>query len=108
MTRALDVESLSTGTPTYKDSSLVAARYTYGDREGTRYRALIEVSNAKSSSAAALKETFMYAVGLDRKIGPGVWLELRLGRNRSAENGKEQNTALANINISPTLTAFKL
>lgn len=104
---ALDETSLGTATLVRKNSSLVALRYTYGDQDGSSLRALVEASNSKSSSADAFKDAFMYAVGVDKKISQGAWLEFRVGRNRSVENGKEQTTALMNINISPTLFAFK-
>ena len=104
---ALDESSLATASLVRKNSSLMALRYTYGDQDASNLRALVEVSNSKSSSADAFKDAFICAVGLDKKISQGAWLEFRLGRNRSLENGKQQTTALMNINISPTLFTFK-
>lgn len=106
--QGLDVTSLGKpGAPSYKNSSLVAARYTYGDRDGTQFRSILEVSNAKSTSPTVYKDSFIYAFGLDRKLASGIWLELRLGRNRGQESGKEQTATLMNLSFTPTLMAFK-
>lgn len=104
---ALDPATVAAVSPVIKNASLAAARFTYGDQDDTNLRALVEASNSKSSSADAFKDTFMFAFGLDKRIAQGAWLELRIGRNRSLENGKEQTTALMNISISPTLFDFK-
>jgi hypothetical protein len=107
--KGLELASLgSAGGPTYKTSSLLAARYTYGDQEGTAFRTILEASNARSSSPSVNQEAFIYAFGLDKKVSPGIWLELRVGRNRSLEDGKEQTTTLMNLNFSPSLMQFKL
>jgi hypothetical protein len=104
---ALDPSSVGKPSLVFKSSRLVAARFTYGDQGETDFRALAEVSNSKSSSADAFKDAFMYAAGIDKKLSKGAWLEFRLGRNRSIENGKEQTTALMSLNVSPTLFEFK-
>lgn len=107
--KGLELDSLGTaGGPTYKNSSLLAARYTYGDQEGTGFRTILEASNARASSPTVNQDAFIYAFGLDKKVSPGIWLELRVGRNRSLEDGKEQTTTLMNLNFSPSLMQFKL
>jgi hypothetical protein len=104
---ALDPGTLGTSQLTFKSSKLAAVRFTYGDQDDSNLRALAEVSNSKSSSANAFKEAFMYAVGIDKKLMKGTWLEFRLGRNRSVVNDKEQTTALLSFSLSPTLLDFK-
>jgi hypothetical protein len=104
------LDTASLGSPdglVYKRSSLLAARFTYGDNEGTSFRTIVEASNARSTSANVHKDAFIYAFGLDRKIGAGIWLELRVGRNRAQDNGKEQTTTLLNLNLAPSLLPFK-
>jgi hypothetical protein len=104
---ALDVDTLGAAESSYKSSSLAAVRLTYGDQAASNMRAMVEVSNSRSSSASAFKEAFMYAVGIDKKILKGTWLEFRLGRNRSVIDGKEQTTGLLTLNLAPTLFEFK-
>jgi hypothetical protein len=104
---ALDLDSLNSPAPSFKSSRLAALRLTYGDQEESNLRALAEISSSRSSSADAFKEAFMYAIGIDKRIVKGTWLEFRLGRNRSAIGGKEQSTALLALNLSPTLFEFK-
>ncbi len=100
---ALDTATLGLASQIYKSSSLAAARYTYGDQADTALRALIEVSNAKADSGASDSNTFKYAVGFDKKLMKGTWLEFRLGRNHSLVDGKGQTAALMAFNISPSL-----
>jgi hypothetical protein len=69
-------------------------------------RALAEISNANKYSGSDTKGTFIYAIGIDRKLMDGVWLEFRLGRNRTLESDKQQTTGLFNISIQPSLTAW--
>lgn len=104
---ALDPKSLSTDTPVVKSSSLAAARITYGGQEADTLRALAEVSNVKTSANADYTDAFKYAVGIDKKVANGMWLEFRLGRNRSVESGQEQTTGLLTLSIAPTLMDFK-
>lgn len=104
---ALDTATLASATPGRSNSSLAAIRYTYGDREGTDMRALVEYSNAKSRSTSLANNTFIYAVGIDKNLAKGMWLEFRLGRDRASDNGKKQTTGLLTLSIQPSLTAFK-
>lgn len=104
---ALDPDSLGKPAVSFKSSRLAAVRLTYGDQEATDLRLLIEGSNSKSASAAAYREAFVVAVGVDKKLMQGAWLELRFGRNRALNNGKEQNAVLLGLNIAPTLFAYR-
>lgn len=105
--RALDTDTLGQPDLVFKSSRLAALRYTYGDQDDTNFRVLAEASNAKSSSASAFRDAFMYAVGVDKKLAKGMWLEFRLGRNRANDNGTEQTAGLLSVNVAPTLFAFK-
>jgi hypothetical protein len=105
---ALDTASLGSASLAFKSSRLAAARLTYGDRgENTDLRAMVEASSARSASAGSFKEAFVYAVGIDKKLARGTWLEFRLGRNRALVDGKEQTAALLSLNVAPTLFEFK-
>lgn len=104
---ALDPDTLGQAQPDIRNSRLAALRYTYGGDEGTDFRVMAEASTSKQSSAHAFKDAFMYAVGLDKKLAKGMWLEFRLGRNRANENGTEQTAGLINLNVAPTLFAFR-
>ncbi len=103
VSNGVDPDSLKT-TPVNKSSTLAGLRYTYaGADAASRTRALLEVSNSKSSSSAMFKDVFMYAAGveyrvLDSKQYP-LWLSLRAGRNRSTQDGKEQTAVLMTLNF---------
>lgn len=105
---ALDTSSLKTS-PTTKSSTLIGLRYAYaGADQKSRTRALLEVSNSKSSSADAFKDVFMYAGGVDYRVIDSkeypLWLSVRVGRNRSLDNGKEQTMALLTLNFQQSTT----
>jgi len=104
---ALNIDTLGDTQPEIKGSSLMAARYTYGGQDDTELRVMAEVSNSKSSSATAFRDAFMYAIGIDKKLMGGTWLEFRLGRSRVNQNGDEQTVGLLNLNIAPTLFMLK-
>jgi len=104
---ALNIDTLGQAQPEIKGSTLAAMRYTYGGETDTELRVMAEVSNSKSSSATAFRDAFMYAVGLDKKLAGGTWLEFRLGRSRVNLNGEEQTTGLLNLNVAPTLFTLK-
>lgn len=98
--RELDTSTLG-GTPSFKSSSLAAARYTYGYGDDQDTYLIAEVSNAKASKMTEANAAFKSAFGLDRKIGEGMWLELRVGRSRAADSGKLESKALFNLKLSP-------
>ncbi len=102
---ALDTSTIGT-TPTYNNSNLAAARYTYGSKANGSTKILIEASNSRSTNQNAFKEVFIYAIGVDKKIFNGGWLEFRMGRNRSLLDNSEQTAAMLNLNIAPSSTLF--
>jgi hypothetical protein len=95
--------------PVYKDTSLAAARYTYGasDLYQGKLHLLVEVSNAKSSTVTDSSASFKHAVGLDYQIATGLYAQFRLGRNRTIDNTTTQTTSLFTVNWSPTSSLFK-
>jgi hypothetical protein len=104
---AVETASLAGSTPSFKASSLAAVRLTYGDQDSSSLRAMVEASNSRKWAAGVFSTAFMHAVGIDKKLAKGAWLELRIGRNRSVVDGEVQTTSLMAINIAPTLFEFK-
>jgi hypothetical protein len=104
---ALDTDTLGQAQLDFKSSRLAAARYTFGGDDNSDLRVMAEASTARSSSASAFRDAFMVAVGVDKKLAKGMWLEFRLGRNRANDNGTEQTAGLISLNVAPTLFAFK-
>jgi hypothetical protein len=91
----------------HKSSSLAAARFVYGtDDDNGDLKALAEVSNAKESEITASNAVFKYAVGLDKKIAKGTWLQFRLGRNRTIDGTSTQTTSLLTFTFAPTAALF--
>jgi hypothetical protein len=90
--------------PSYKSSTLVAARFTQAAPDNGDLRAIAEVSNAKSSAVTASNSAFKYAVGVDKKIYEGIWLQFRIGRNRTADGTSSQTTSLLALSWAPTAT----
>jgi uncharacterized protein YkwD len=104
----VDLTTLQDAAPTFKSSTLVAARYTVGYGEARDFYGLAEISNVKASKATIANSAFKYALGVDKRLMEGVWLELRVGRNRTMDGGKEQTTALFNLKFSPTTSLPKI
>jgi len=107
-TRELDLSSLS-ATPAYKDSNLVAGRFTYGYGDERDLYVLAEISNAKASSPTLSNAAFKYALGVDKRLTDsfGLWVEFRVGRSRMIDGTSDQTAALLNIKVSPTSTLPK-
>lgn len=105
--REVDTSTLA-GTTAFKSSSLAAARYTYGYGEDQDTYLIAELSNAKARKMTEANAAFKSALGIDRKIGDGMWLELRVGRSRAADSGKTENKALFNLKLSPEAKLPKL
>ncbi len=94
-------------TPQYKNSTLGAARYTYGSKDDNgKWKALIEGSTAKKSDVTMTNRVFKYAVGIDAKVSKGMWLEFRLGKNRTLDGTSDQITSLMTLNVTPSSTLF--
>lgn len=104
-----EVDLATLGGPVqHKSSSLLAVRYTYGTKEDNGdTKGLVEVSNAKKSEVTEANRVFKYAVGLDKKVSKGAWLQVRLGRNRTIDGTSTETTVLTNISIQPTSGLFK-
>lgn len=96
--KALDVSTIA-GTPVFKSSSLVGARWTYRAIDTEDLYALAEISNAKAKDPAA-SGVFKVALGIDKRLSEGIWVELRLGRNRTQDGLTEQTTALMSLKFS--------
>jgi hypothetical protein len=104
--REVDLKTLAT-TPTFSNSTLAAIRYTQGVGNDSTLRVLAELSNAKGNSTATAtvsNSVFKYAVGFDKKLSDGVWAEFRFGRKRTEDGTTMQNSALLNLNWSPSST----
>jgi hypothetical protein len=106
-TREADLTTLA-GPVQHKKSNLAAARYVYGNKsEEVDAKMLAEISNAKSSTVTEANHVFKYALGFDRKIAKGTWLQFRLGRNRTIDGTSTETTALMTLNLAPTAGLFK-
>jgi len=105
-TDEVDLTTLA-GTAQYKSSSLAAARYTYGsEADNGELKLLAEVSNAKKTEVTAAHSAYKYAVGLDKKVGNGAWLEFRLGRARTFDGTDLQTTSLLTLKWMPSSGLF--
>jgi hypothetical protein len=96
--KALDVSTIA-GTPVFKSSNLVGARWTYRAMDTEDLYALAEISNAKAKDPAS-SGVFKVALGVDKRLSEGLWVELRLGRNRTQDGLTEQTTALMSLKFS--------
>lgn len=104
--REVDLTTLG-ATPQFKSSNLAAARFTYGSKQDDgNWKALLEASNAKKNDVTVSNRVFKYAVGLDAKLRKGVWLEFRLGKNRTLDGTASQTTSLLSFNFAPTTSLF--
>lgn len=107
--RTIDDVDLTTlaGTPTFSSSNLAAIRFTQGSANNGDLRWLIEFSSADNSTVTASNNLFKSAIGVDKKISPGIWLEFRVGRNRTIDGTDTQTTSLLNLKWAPSSTLFK-
>ena len=96
------------GTPQYKSSSLAAARYTWGsnDKNGD-LKVLAEISNADKNEVTESNRVFMHALGVDKRIGKGTWLQFRVGRSQTADGNSTETTGFLALNFAPTTGLFK-
>jgi hypothetical protein len=104
--RTVDELDLSTlaATPAFSSSSLVALRVTSGSSGNGALRWLAEVSNAGASASGT---AYRYAVGLDKKVLDGLWLQFRYGKSRTADGTTSMNKGLLNLSWSPGSTLFQ-
>jgi hypothetical protein len=95
----LDLTTLS-GTPVYKNTNSAAVRYTYKPSKDGKTYAIAEVSNVKANTSTASQKDFKQALGLDRMVMPGLWLELRYGRAQTIGGTGMENKALMTLKFS--------
>lgn len=99
--RTLDEPVLSTlaaATVTTRDTDLVMARLAGGS---SSLRGLIEVSNAKGEVTPS-QRVFTRALGLDVRVQQGLWVALRVGRQRTIDGNDTEVGSLLSISYSPT------
>jgi hypothetical protein len=95
------LSSLVTGPVQNKDSSLFVARLTGGS---DRFRALVEGSNAKARDGTTPSQrAFKAALGVDVKLPyEGLWVSLRVGRQKTVAGDDTEVGSLLTISYSPT------
>ncbi len=104
--RALDLDTIATS-PVHKKTNIAALRLTYGRGDARDTYGLVEVSNVKSSRATLPDAAFKYALGIDKRLMEGVWLEFRVGKRRALEDGRQETVGLINLKFSTTTTLPK-
>lgn len=105
--KEVDLTTLQ-GTPEYKNNSLVAVRFTWGSKDANAdLKLLAEVSNADKEEVTESNRVFMYAVGVDKRLGKGTWLQFRLGSNRTIDSTSTETTGLMTLNFAPSAGLFK-
>lgn len=102
----LDLTTLS-GTPSFKSTTSAALRYTYKASDKADLFALAEVSNVKASTLTASQSDFKQALGIDKMVAPGLWLEFRYGRSRTAVGTSLENKTLFALKFSQDTTLDK-
>ena len=104
----VDLATLGTAEVGHKSSRLAALRYTYGSEDGNGdTKVLAEVSNADDKDVTVSNAVYKGALGLDKKLMKGLWLQFRVGKNRTLDSTGTQTTALAQFNFSPSAGLFK-
>lgn len=92
------LSSLTTGPVVFANSTLAAMRLTAGS--GT-FRALVEVSNARSRHITTGQSTFRRALGVDYRVSEGVWLNIRSGKQRKLDGSGDEVGSFLALNYSP-------
>lgn len=100
VSREVDTSSLG-GTPMFRSSSLAAVRYSYGYGDEQDTFLIAELSNARAAKPTEANAAFKSALGVDHRVGRGVWLEMRAGRSQSQTSGKEETKVLFSLKLSP-------
>lgn len=91
------LESLVTPTIKRTDTKLMALRFTFG---GESFRGLIERSNASERDASATQRLFKHAYGADIRLGQGMWLALRQGKQKKINGTGEETVTLLDFSYS--------
>lgn len=95
----LDLTTLGS-TAAFKNTNSAAVRYTYrASKKGDMF-AIAEVSSVKAATTTASQADFKQALGLDKMVAPGLWLEFRYGRARTAVGTSLENKALFALKFS--------
>jgi hypothetical protein len=105
VSKEVDLNSLA-GVPGYSSSNLFALRVTSAPNLDSSLQVLAEISNAKTGRVTAATDVFKYAIGVDKKIFSGGWLEFRFGKSQSNDGTTTQNLSLLTLKLSPTSTLF--
>jgi len=95
----LDLATLGS-TPVFKNTNSAALRYTYkASKKGDMF-AIAEVSNVEATTTTVSQSDFKQALGLDKMVAPGLWLEFRYGRARTTVGTTLENKALFVLKFS--------
>lgn len=93
------LSSLAAGTPGRKSSALLIGQLAGGN---SRIRALAQFSNARSRDITASQRAFKEAAGLDLRVLEGLWLNLRVGRQRAVGGDSNETGSLLSLSYSPS------
>jgi hypothetical protein len=99
--RTLDepiLDTLATTDVRTKNSNLVMIRLAGGSET---IRALVEASNAKGEMTPS-QRAFRHALGVDFRVMKDLWLNLRVGRQRTIDGSDTEVGSLLSISYSPT------
>ncbi|MCY7316191.1 MAG: hypothetical protein LH480_11370 [Rubrivivax sp.] len=95
----LDLTTLGR-TAAFKSTNSAGFRYTYKASKKADMFAIAEVSSVKGRTLTASQTDFKQALGIDKRVAPGLWLEFRYGRARSAVGTSLENKALFALKFS--------
>lgn len=101
---AVDPTTMATK-PTFSNSNLVAVRLASEPESDKTWRFLAEVSNAGSSSASKASATYMHAIGIDKKLASGIWLQFRYGKSTTLDGNGSERKSMINFAVAPSLLA---
>jgi hypothetical protein len=93
------LSTLGNASPTFKDSSLAALRYTVGTH---KLRGLLEASRSNVDQVTASQRTFKRAAGFDIQVAADTWINLRLGKQRKIDGNGEETGSLLSVSYSPS------
>lgn len=102
---AVDTKSLGTAAK-FENSSLAAVRFVSGTGDASM-RYMIEFSNAKSSGSEVTSGLYQRALGLDKQLSKGVWLQFRYGKSTANDGKGTVNKGLLNLAITPSCLLAK-
>lgn len=79
----------------------LAARFTYRHGDARDLHALAEWSTARPSSTTLPNATFQFAIGLDKRLSHGAWVELRAGKRRIALYDRDEGAVALSLRLAP-------